>query len=322
MLQPQHTMHAAAIDKFGGPITARTLPMPQLAAGEILIHVESAGVGVWDPAEREGFFAKMMGTEGKFPYVLGSEGAGTVEEVGSQVKGFKKGDRVYAMSLANPKGGFYAEYVAIGANHVSPIPGTLTVAQAGVMPVDAMVALIGLDEQLGLKSGESIMIFGASGGIGHLAVQLAKRMGARVLAVASGKDGVALAQRLGADMAVDGHKQDIVAAARKFAPDGLDCILFTAGGKEAERALEALRDAGRAAYPNGVELASNGRQGITIKSYEGMPKDGTISKLNRMIEQGPFHVHIARTFKLDEAAEAHEALDEHFLGKIALQPAS
>jgi NADPH:quinone reductase len=322
MLQPQHTMHAAAIDKFGGPITAHTLPMPQLAAGEILIHVESAGVGVWDPIEREGYFAKMMGTEGKFPYVLGSEGAGTIEEVGSQVKGFKKGDRVYALALANPKGGFYAEYVAVGADHASAIPGTLTVAQAGVMPVDAMTALMGLDEVLKLKSGESIMIFGASGGIGHLAMQLAKRMGARVLAVASGKDGVALAQRLGADMVVDGRKQDIVAAARKFSPDGLDCILLTAGGKEAEQSLEALREGGRVAYPNGVEPKPKGRKGITVKSYDGMPKDGMIAKLNKLIEKGPFHVHIARTFKLDEAAEAHEALDEHFLGKIALQPAS
>ena len=111
----QHTMHAAAIDKFGGPITSHTLPVPRPGADEILIRVESAGVGVWDPFERDGGFAKIYGGNPKFPYVLGSDGAGTVMEVGSQVRGFKKGDRVYAVALMNSKGGFYAEYVAVKA---------------------------------------------------------------------------------------------------------------------------------------------------------------------------------------------------------------
>ena len=97
------------------------------------------------------------------------------------------------------------------------------------------------------------MIFGASGGIGHLAVQLAKRMGARVFAVASGSDGVALVKRLSADAVVDGHKDDIAAAARQFAPDGLDAALITAGGPAADNALTAMRAGGRVAYPNGVE---------------------------------------------------------------------
>ena len=97
-------MHAAAIDEFGGPIKEHTLPMPQLDAGEILIRVESAGVGAWDPFEREGGFAKMMGMRGKVPYVLGSEGAGTVAAVSSGVRGFKQGDRVYALGAGESEG--------------------------------------------------------------------------------------------------------------------------------------------------------------------------------------------------------------------------
>src|SRR5439155_19169998 len=120
----------------------------------------------------------------------------------------------------------------------------------------------GLDDSLKLKSGESILIFGASGGIGHLAVQLARRMGARVLAVGSGNDGVALLKRLGADAVVDGHKDDVAAVARQFAPDGLDAALLTAGGKQADRTLQALRDGGRVAYPNGVEPEPKARAGI------------------------------------------------------------
>jgi NADPH:quinone reductase-like Zn-dependent oxidoreductase len=318
----QPMMHAAAIDQFGGPITPHLLPVPQVGPDEILIRVESAGVGVWDPFEREGGFAKMMGVQPKFPYVLGTDGAGEIIAVGEQVRGFEIGDHVYALALMNPKGGFYAEYVAVKADNASPIPGKLTVEQAGVLPVDAMTALCGLDDTLGLKEGESILIFGASGGIGHLAVQLAKRMGARVLAAASGADGVALVKRLGADEVIDGHKEDVIAAAQRFAPEGLDAVLLTAGGQAAELALWAVRDGGRVAFPNGVEPTPTGRVGITIKSYDGLPSQKAIAKLNALIEKAPFEVHVARTFSLDQAAEAHRALNEHFVGKLALRPAN
>ena len=259
MIQPtQSTMKAIALDRFGGLETMKLqmLPVPEVGPDEVLIHVEWAGVGQWDPFEREGGFAKVFGIEPKFPYVLGSDGAGTVAAVGNRVKRINPGDRVYAFGLVNPKGGFYAEYAAVKADDVSRIPGKLTTQQAGAMPVDAMTALRGLDDTLGLKPAESVMIFGASGGIGHLAVQLAKRMGARVFAVASGSDGVALVKRLGADAVVDGHKDDIAAAARQFAPNGLDAALITAGGPAADKASPrcARVDASR------IPTASNPRR--------------------------------------------------------------
>ena len=316
------TMKAVAIDGFGGieQLKPRSLPVPDVGPDEVLIRVEAAGVGVWDPFEREGGFANEYGTHAKFPYVLGTDGAGTVAAVGERVRHFKEGDRVYGLSLANPKGGFYAQYAAVKADGVSPIPGQLSTEQAGAMPVDAMTALRGLDDTLGIKPGESVMIFGASGGIGHLAVQLARRMGARVLAVASGDDGVALARQIGADAVVDGHKDDVAAAARRFAPAGLDAALLTAGGDAAEKALTALRDGGRVAYPNGVEPAPRGRRQLKVQNYDGMPDPDAIARLNRLIEAGPFHVHIARTFPLDQAADAQRALEGHYLGKLALRP--
>src|SRR5579872_5365073 len=209
------TMKAAAIDRFGGieNLHVEMLPVPEIGSDEVLIRVETAGVGVWDPYEREGGFAKLYGTSSRFPYVIGSEGAGTVAAVGSGVQGFKEGDRVYAISFATSKG-FYAEYAVAKAEQVSPIPGKLSTNQAGVMAVDAVTALRGLD-LLGIKPGASVLIFGASGGLGHLAVQLAKRMGARVLAVASGDDGVRLARELGADAVVDGHQEDVAVAIRE-----------------------------------------------------------------------------------------------------------
>jgi len=206
------------------------------------------------------------------------------------------------------------------AKDASAIPGDLTIEQAGALPVDALTALCGLDDSLNLKQGQSVLIFGASGGIGHLAVQLAKRMGARVLAVASGDDGVALVKRLDADAVVNGRLDDVLAAARRFAPDGLDAALLTAGGKEAERALDAVRDGGRVAYPNGVEPKPKARSGITAKSYDGRPSPEAIAKLNGLIEKAPFEVHVARTFPLEMAAEAHRTLGEHYLGKLTLRP--
>lgn len=171
-------MRTATLKHYGGPdqIYLRELPVPTIDDDEILIHVKSAGLGTWDPMEREGTLQEMMGVPPHFPYVLGSDGAGTVAAVGKSVSRFKVNDVVYAVGFMNPKGGFYAEYTAVKADNASLIPAQLTMEQAGAMPIDAITALQGLDDTLQLKAGERVVIFGASGGIGHMAVQLAKRM--------------------------------------------------------------------------------------------------------------------------------------------------
>ena len=245
----EQTMRAIALDRFGGPETLKvqTVPIPEPDADEILIHVESAGVGAWDPFEREGGFVEVLGLTPKFPYVLGTDGAGTVAAVGKQVTELKEGDRVYAASLGNPKGGFYAQYAVVKAENASRIPGALNMDQAAVLPSDGLTALRGLEDVLRLQPDESVMIFGASGGIGHLAVQLAKRLGARVFAVASGEDGVNFVKSLGADAAVDGRSEKVLDVAREFAPDGIDAALVTAGGEATNRALSAIRPDGRVA---------------------------------------------------------------------------
>lgn len=314
------TMKAVAIDRFGGieTLIMRELPIPDVGADEVGIRVEAAGVGVCDPFEREGGFAKEFNVKPRFPLVLGSDGAGTVDAVGDNVRHFKKGDRVYGIAFLNPKGGFYSQYAVVKESSVSRIPGKLSMPQAAAMAVDAITALAGLDTTLGLKNGESVLILGASGGVGHLAVQIAKRMGARVLAVASGDDGVAFVRGLGADKVVDGKKDDIAAAARQSAPQGLDAVLLTAGGEAAEKALSTLRQGGRAAFPNGVERIPKERAGIKIQSYNGEYAPPPFEKLNRLIEAGPFEVHVARTFSLDQAADAQRALEDHYLGKLAL----
>src|SRR3989440_236687 len=315
------TMRAVALDEFGGPeaLKIQNVPIPQIEAQEVLIRVEAAGVGAWDPFEREGRFVEIMGTKPTFPYVLGTDGAGTIAAVGKDVKRFKEGDQVYAAELGNPKGGFYAQYAAVKADNASLIPGHLTVEQAAVLPTDALTALTGLEKVLGLKSGESLILFGASGGIGHLALQLAKRLGANVFAIASGNDGVQLAKKLGADSAVDGRGDNVLQAARKFAPNGLDAALVTAGGEETDEALLAIRQGGRIAYPHGVMPEPTAPDGVSIEAYDGENSLALIDRLNVLIDSGPFEVHVDRTFRLEEASKAHKALTEHHLGKIALR---
>ena len=191
--------------------------------------------------------------------------------------------------------------------------------QAAVLPSDGLTALRGLEEVLGLKPDESVMIFGASGGIGHLAVQLAKRLGARVFAVASGEDGVNLVKRCGADAAVDGRSDKVLDVAREFAPDGIDAALVTAGGEATDRALSAIRVGGRIAYPNGVMPEPKAPKRVSIDAYDGESGREAIDRLNQLIEAGPFEVYVHRIFPLEQAAAAQAALEEHHLGKIALR---
>ena len=315
------TMRAVALEKFGGPeaLKIQNLPIPQIEADEVLIRVETAGVGAWDPYEREGRFVEITGLKPTFPYVLGTDGAGTIAAIGKDVTRFKEGDRVYAAQLANPKGGFYAQYAVIKADNTSLIPGNLSIEQAAVLLTDALTALTGLEKFIGLKSGESLMVFGASGGIGHLAVQLAKRLGAKVFAIASGDDGVQLAKNLGADSAVDGRSENILKAAQKFAPRGLDAALVTAGGPATDEALSAIRKGGRIAYPHGVMPEPTAPDGIAIEAYDGENNPTLVNRLNTLIDSGPFEVHVDRVFPLEDVSKAHKALDEHHLGKIALQ---
>jgi NADPH:quinone reductase-like Zn-dependent oxidoreductase len=308
-------MKAEVIDHFGPPdvMHSAVIPVPELGDDEVLIQVATAGVGVWDPELCAGEFD----IGGGFPRVLGSDGEGTVVAAGSSVRRLRVGDRVYAYGFLNPKGGFYAEYAAVPEDEVSPVPGTLSPHEAGALAVDGLTALAGLD---GLQIGHdrTLVIVGASGGVGHLALQLAKRQGARVFAVASGEDGVAFVRRLGADDAIDGRAGDIAARLHGFAPDGLDAALFLTGAR-ADEILGVVRQGGRVAYPNGVEPEPAPRSGITVRVYDGYHGHDAFERLGALVAAAPFHVEVSRTYALDDAPQALRDVGKHHLGKLALR---
>jgi len=187
------------------------------------------------------------------------------------------GERVFAASFLNPTGGFYAEYVCVDADLVAPIPAGMSTSQAAVMGGVGMTALRGLQDALDVRSGETLLIHGASGAMGHLAVQLGKRLGARVLAVASGEDGIALAARAGADLSIDGRAEQVADGARRVSADGLDAALLTAGGPEADATVATVRPGGRAAYPTGVQPEPASTPGVEPQAFNGEP---TRSSLN------------------------------------------
>jgi NADPH:quinone reductase len=318
-LNVPETMRAAAIDRFGGPeaLTLHTLPTPVPDAGEVLIALDTAGVGGWDADMREGWTPD---GRPRFPLVLGTDGAGTVAIVGSRVRRFNVGDAVYSYSFYNPKGGFYAEYVAVSAEKVAQIPKVLDLEHAGAIPTTGLTALQGIDDALHLKKGENIIVHGASGGVGSLAVQFAKLRGARVLGTATGEDGVAFVRHLGADAAIDGRREDLTAAALDLAPDGIDAVLALAGGEALERCLDAVRSGGRLAYPNGVEPVPKKRRGLDFIPYDAVAGVREFERFNRAVEEAKLQVPIAAAYPLAEAAKAHERLAAgHVLGKIVLR---
>src|SRR3984893_15649937 len=277
------TMQPAAIDRAGGPevITLHTLPVPKPQADEVLIAVNTAGVAIWDVGLRK---HPQSIKHSAFPLVLGTDGAGIAAAVEAKVRGLKVGEPVYSYSWDNPHGGFYAEFVAVPAERVGHLPSGLSLLQAGAIATTGLTAIQGIDDALHLKSGQTLIIHGASGGVGNLALQFAKLRGVKVLATASGEDGLAFVKRLGADGVVDSRHGDIVAAAHQFAPAGVDAVLALAGGDTLERCIDALRPGGHVAFPEGVEPEPKGRDGVAVIRYNAIPGVQEFERLNHAIE--------------------------------------
>jgi NADPH:quinone reductase-like Zn-dependent oxidoreductase len=312
-------MRAAAIDRVGpaSVLKIHELPLPKMGARDVMIAVDTAGVGSWEPYQRSG--AWVFG-KAHFPVILGSDGSGTVVARGARVRRLRVGDKVYAYSFASKKGGFDAEYVAVADPNVARIPRGLDLVHAGASPAVALTAVQGIDDALKIKRNENVVIVGASGNVGMFALQFAKHRGARVLAIASGRDGTAFARRLGADVAIDGKRGSLAEALDDFAPDGVDAVLGLAGGKVLTTCIDALKRGGRVAYPNGVEPAPRKRRGVKFIVYDAEMGMKQFARLNRAMATMPLTVPIAKQFPLEQAAQAHRQIEKgHVLGRVVLR---
>jgi NADPH:quinone reductase-like Zn-dependent oxidoreductase len=313
------TMRAAVIERFGPPgvLKIQNLPVPEIDNDEVLIAVHTAGVGGWDAEMRGGWWPEGRPT---FPLVLGTDGSGTVAKAGSHVRRFKLGDRVYAYNFPNPKGGFYAEYVAIAAPNVGHVPALLDLQQAGAACATGLTALQGV-ERLGAGKRDRIAIIGAAGGVGSLALQFALRVvEAVVVAVVKGKDALALARDLGANEVVDANKDDVDEEVARFAPEGLAGLLAFAGGETLRQCMTQVRNGGRVVHPNGVEPLPPKRRGVEVIGYDAEAGPAQFRRLGAAVEKARLKVPISASFPLAEAAKAHERIESgHVIGKIVLR---
>jgi NADPH:quinone reductase-like Zn-dependent oxidoreductase len=312
-------MRAAAIDDFGPPssLTLHNLPVPKPGPREVLIEVHAAGVGIWDAGIRDGTWAE--GKE-RFPLVLGADGAGVVVERGERVRSLRVGDSVWAYQYENPKGGFYAEYAAVAADHAAQKPKHLDMLHAGAGAVTSLTAQQGIDDHLKVKPDETVLVFGASGAVGTLAVQFAKLRQTRVIGIVPGEDAARLVRKLGADEAIDSRSKDFAEELRGFAPDGVDAVLALAGGEALEQCVALVSAGGRVAYPNGVEPEPQRRPKVRFVSYDAEAGPRQFARLERAVEEAGLQVPIAAIFPLEEAAKAHERIERgHVLGRIVLQ---
>lgn len=318
------TMFAMALARHGDgqPPVLRELPIPDPDPAQLLVRLHAAGVGRWDLHERAGAFARRLGQRTRFPLVTGSEGAGVVVATGSEVRGLREGDRVYGLvAHRNPKHGCHAEFALFDEGHAWPVPPRLSFDQAAVLPVDGAIALRGLRDALDAHAGDALVVFGASGGVGHLALQLARNIGLRTLAIASGDDGVRLAQRLGADVVVDGRVAGFERAVARFIPADGGLALLTAGGIAAARVAAAMPSGSRIAWPYGVDMPAIGRDDVTAAGYGAGYDPALMRALHARVERGPLVPHVSRRFPLQRLGQAFEAVTQHHLGRIAVMTA-
>ena len=313
-------MKAAAIDELGPPsvLELRDVPVPRPGPHEVLVAVHAAGVGTWDAKIRDGTWAE---DEVHGPKILGTDGAGVIAEVGERVRRLSVGDRVWAYEFDNPKGGFYAEYAVVDMDHVGALPSRLTMQQAGAGAATGLTALQGCVDHLELRRGETVMIFGASGAVGTLAVQFAARYRrARVIAIASGSVARVLLEKLGAEVVIDGRRRDALDRIKEAAPDGLDAILALAGSRVLNASIDLVKPRGRVAFPNGVEPPPRRRKRVRVIGYDADASPTAFAQLARAVDAAELTVPIAKRFPLAKAAKAHALVERgHVVGRVVLR---
>ena len=311
-------MHAASsmkverIEGFGGPEVLReqVVRVPVPSGGELLVKVAAAGVNPVDYKIRSGKYPAVK--QGMLPYVLGRDVCGTVVERGSSGSRFANGDALFAMPAID-RGG-YAEYAIVREGEAAPKPNSIDAIHAGAVPLAALTAWQGLFRHGGLKEGQSVLIHGGSGGVGHFAIQFAKAKGARVATTVSSEH-VDFAHELGADQVIDYKKQRFEDEVSQ-----IDMVYDLIGGETQERSWQVLKKGGvlvsTLTDPSQARAADLGVRGLRYTAEES---GENLAEIGQLIDAGRVKPVIAKTFPLEEAAAALQFLEkEHPAGKVVL----
>ena len=311
-------MRTIAVETFGGPIALIDLPTPEIVAGEVLIRVRAAGVNPFDWKVAHGALEDQM--KHRFPLILGFDAAGVIERVGADVTALAEGDEVYGYLFKPVIGdGAYTEYVAAPATIVARKPVTVGFAEAAALPTPGLAAM-DLVDAADIREGETILIVGATGGVGSYATQLAARRGARVIATAR-RTNESLVRELGAAETIDHTTEDLVDAVRMAHPDGIEAVIDVVSDRETlGRVSTIVNEGGRlASSVYAVDVDELAKRGIVGTNVSMQPGARRLGELSRMVDAGELAVRLDRTFPLESAPEALEQRRiGHVRGKIVL----
>ena len=320
-------MKAIVVHEYGEPevMKLEVVETPQPADGQVLIKIEAAGVNPVDTYLRTGIHAHAP----ELPYTPGKDGAGTVEVVGDGVTKFERGDRVYTAGCIS---GTYAEYALCEERHVGMLPDNVSFEQGAGIWTPYATSYRALFQKAQAKAGETVLIHGASGGVGNAAVQWSKNAGLKVVGTASSDEGKQLIKDQGADAVFDHSDEDHFGDVHEFADGrGVDIIIEMLANQNLERDFESLAMYGR------IVVVGN-RGSIQFTPRQTMTKDATIfgmslfntphEKLNEIhdaifdgLSKGFLNPSVSRQFALADAPRAHHTIiEEKANGKIVLVP--
>lgn len=327
-------MQAYVINRFGNPTVFQPAEVvkPEVQPGHILIRVAATSINPVDYRIRSGAVADIAPD---FPAILHGDVAGIIEAVGENVSQFKPGDEVYAIAGGvKGLGGALADYMLADANLVAKKPASLTMAEAAALPLVSITAWEGLIDRAKIRPGQTVLVYGGTGGVGHIAVQLAKWAGATVYTTASGSEKAAIARQLGADEVIDYRQQSVEEYVNQHTNGkGFDVVFDTIGN-------DHLQTAFKAAMLNGVvvSLVSLSQQDLTLLHAKGLTlhlvfmlipmlhntgraNHGEIlSKLAHLVDSGIVRPLIdAEPFQFADVAQAHQRAESgQAIGKVVL----
>jgi NADPH:quinone reductase-like Zn-dependent oxidoreductase len=310
-------VRAIVQDRFGGPevLEVREVERPRPLSTEVLVRVHAAGVNPVDWKTRAG--GGMAGVLGDPPFTVGWDVSGVVEEAGFGVTTLKPGDEVFGMPWFPRAASAYAEFVTAPSRHFVPKPAALDHVAAAALPLAGLTAWQALVDTAGVRAGQRVLVHAAAGGVGHLAVQIAKARGAYVIGTASAAKHD-FVRGLGADEVID-HR------GTRFEDEvsDVDVVIDLVGGETGVRSLDVLRPDGLlVAVPSGtsqelVEVA--GERGLRVTPFLVEPDQIGLRELVALVERGELRVEVRTTLPLEDAGRAHELGETgRTTGKIVL----
>lgn len=309
-------MKAAQINEYGSKDAVKVTDSavrPKASKGQVLVEVHAAGVNPFDITVREGRARQMA--EPELPATLGGDLAGIVAEVGEGVEGWSAGQAVYGQAGALSGQGSFAEYAPVQAAQLSAKPESLDFVQSAALPLAGVSAYQALVDHIGLQTGQKILIHGGAGGIGSLAVQIAKHIGAHV-AVTAGADDIDFVKGLGADEVIDYKKQDFTKIIKDY-----DAVFDTVGGDIGKESYPVLRPGGKL-----VSMLGSTDEDLATKYQVEDTAQFTrvtttrLEALAKLVDSGAIRPVLDKTFPLDQAASALDYLQNgHAKGKVVIQ---